>query len=412
MKALIFLGLLIALIFCISGAAIIGAIYSLDKGSAYLAYPDIIQENQNNVQFAVNNLISPMVFTSLLVAQTNLQYQYCDLPLTAPEFYSSFDYSPLISLQNALLDQNNTVMQSIGIISVQNAGTSSANFINKISCEISLNTFGLNCSDYIYACTNGTGFVGFCAYSDYTVDLNQLEYTGQDTGLVPTEIQLFNSKTYQAVFLPIFNLLGEFSLTYERAHRCFGNSMVYATSFAEKNLNELNGYLSTLTIGKTGVAYIVETNTGLLVSTSVNIPLVDVNNSRITPNQAQNKYIKQAADFLSTQGHLISFNSEAYFDPRHSNTGGLFIDVQPYEYPLSQANLGWLSVVAIPESDYSSHVSTNAKWIALVWALVSLVCEIILLVVLYCSLVIPAEDPSVPTFIWEIQKGRDKLLNR
>lgn len=410
-KALIFVGLLVTLIFFINAASIIGASYSLDKGSAYLAYPDIIEENQNNVQFAVNNLFSPMILASLMVAQ-NSQFQDCNLPLTATEYYAAFNYVPLISLQNALLDQNNTVMQSVGIISVQNAGTNKANFTNKISCEMALNTFGLNCTDYIYSCTNGTGFVGFCGYSDYTVDENQLEYTGENNGLVEAEIELFTNKNLQAIFLPIFNLVGQFSLTYERSHWCSGGTTAYASSFSEKNLQELNSYLGSLTIGKTGVAYIIEKDTGLLISTSANVALVNSSGDRITANLANNRLIKQSADFLLDQAPFSSYTSESYFDPRYSNTGGLLIDIRPCEYPLAQASLGWLSIVAIPQSDYSSWVDTNAKWSILVGVLVSLVCLIILLSILYCVLIRPAKNPAVSTFIWEIQRGRDQLLNK
>jgi hypothetical protein len=409
---LVFLSLSVLVLFLINDSAIIGASYRLAKGEAYLAYPDIISGVQDNVQLAVNNLISPMVLITSLLEQSNIQFKNCNLPLSSNNFYSVFDYTPLIDVLNSLVLQNNTMVQSLGIISANGAGTSNLNATDKVSCEMALNTFNLPCSGYIYACTTGDGgFDGFCAYPNYTVDMSKPIYTGLDYGLTATEAQLFENKG-SAVFLPIFNLLGEFSLTYEKSHWCPGDITVYGTSFAEKNLNELNSYLSSLTIGKTGIAYIIEKDTGLLVATtSSNVPLVS-NNSRIFSNQSINDLIKSSSRFLQNKGDFSSFTSESYFDPRYDDTNGLLIDIRPCEYPLAQANLNWLSVVVIPESDYTGWTVSNAKWSILVGFFVWLILSIIFLIFIYFTLVKPLKHPNHPTFIAEIQRSRDLLTVR
>src|SRR6516164_2227603 len=132
---LVFLSLSVLVLFLINDSAIIGASYRLAKGEAYLAYPDIISGVQDNVQLAVNNLISPMVLITSLLEQSNIQFKNCNLPLSSNNFYSVFDYTPLIDVLNSLVLQNNTMVQSLGIISANGAGTSNLNATDKVSCE-------------------------------------------------------------------------------------------------------------------------------------------------------------------------------------------------------------------------------------------------------------------------------------
>jgi len=391
----------------IFGIVVIASTYTLNKGSAYISYPTILSGVQNNVQAAVNNLLSAMITTTLAIEQTNQQLQNCTLPLYSSNFYGVFNYAPLISLLNALNFQNNTFMQSIGIIAVNGSGTANPNFSDKISCEIAINDFGLNCTDYIYACTaNNLGFDGFCAYSGGSVDLSNIVYTGHDNGLVPAEITLFTNNNLKAIFLPIFNLLGELSLTYERSYWCNGDKTAYASTFAEKSLTELNNYLSTLSIGRTGIAYVIEQDTGLLISTSINQPLANASDVRISASNAENWLIHTSANYLLKYGNFDTFTIESYFD-----TGSLSINVQPVQYAPAQTSVNWLSIVVIPNSDYDGWVTRNVGWSVLVVALCAIVIVILVFLLFHYFITQPLQNRNRSTNIIEIRKLRETTLN-
>jgi hypothetical protein len=394
--------------FIILGTAIIAAAYNLNKGKAYLAYPVITTGVQDNVQAAIANVISPMVAATLAVMQTNQELLFCSMPLYSKDFYSVFNYSPLIGLMNSYGYQNNTAMQSIGIIAVNGSGSATPQFGNKISCEIAINDFNLNCSDYIYACTDDTyNFEGFCAYPDNTVDLSTIVYSEPDTGLVAAEIELFTNNNIRAIFLPIFNLLGQFSLTYERSYWCSGDKTAYASTLAEKSLTELNDYLSTLTIGKTGVAYIVEQATGLLISTSLPTQaLINSTGARLAAVDADNFLIKKSANYLVSKAtSYTAYTSVAYVDE-----GNILIDIQPVEYAPAEATLGWLSIVAIPKSDYDGWVSRNAGWSILVAVICIILILSIVIALFQCVVVKPLENKNYKTSIIEIDRYRESTL--
>lgn len=75
-------------------------------------------------------------------------------------------------------------------------------------------------------------FIGYCV-DDY----NKITYDGFDWGLKPQEIQIINGQISET-FLPIFDLLGAFTLTFEIGR---GNGMV---SFAEIDLQSMRESIS------------------------------------------------------------------------------------------------------------------------------------------------------------------------
>lgn len=411
---LFYRGVVTGLILFVLGAAVIGAGQNLEKGKAYLAYPSVIESAQNNVKFAADNLLTSLVSMTTAIEQTNSQLEYCSLPLDSTDYYANFYYLPLIQLMNSFAVQNSTAMQSIGIISVDEAGTPQADFSNKVSCEIALDTFNLGCPEYVYACTdNSTNFLGFCASANGAVDLTKTVYDQPDTGLTPQEISFFNNPNAKGIFLPIFNLLGQFSLTYERSHWCPGGTSAYAVTIAQKNLNQLTSYLSTLTIGLTGVAYLIEKETGYLIATSVDgEPLVNSQNARIVASNATNGLIRKSARFLTKDGNFDQYNAEAYFDPRYDQTDGLLIDIRPYEFAEAEATLNWLTVVAVPESDYAGWTSGRVRWSILIGFMFGLALLLVAMLLDYYLVHRSLVNSNVPAHIAEIQKQRETLVSK
>ena len=109
----------------------------------------------------------------------------------------------------------------------------------KLSWQIAA---GFGCPTLIWAyCDNATWpqFHGYCVNYDgsYYLD-SKLDYNGTDTGFKPYELELLNGQRAD-VFLPVFDLLGQTTLTYEMAFN--GNTMI---AFAEINLKTLSSYLA------------------------------------------------------------------------------------------------------------------------------------------------------------------------
>lgn len=409
---LVFLGVLVSIVFIVNDSSVIGANQHLSKGKAYLAYPDIINGVQNTVQLGCDGFMSPIVSMAIAIGQSNMQLKTFNLPLDSADYIRDFDYSSVINLMNAYGEQEETMMQGVGVISVEEAGTPEANFSNKISAEIARDTFNVGCVDYVYAATDiSTDFYGYCAFKNDSVDFNHTVYSSVDYGLTVSEISLFTNSQLKAAFLPVFILLGQPSFSYERSH-WNGGSSAYAITFAQKNLYQITNMLTKLTIGRTGVTYILEKSTGFLIATSSAESVVNSIGARVLAVDAQTRLIRESAQYLVSRAPFSSYTTNSYFDPRFDKTNGLLIDIRPYEYAPSDANLDWAIVVTIPASDYTAWVSGNTHMSIVVAVVVGLVLLLILLGLVYFVIARPIVNSNIPTRISEIQKGRDNLLSR
>jgi hypothetical protein len=117
---------------------------------------------------------------------------------------------------------------------------------------------------YFYAdATTYPGFFGYCANTTF-INFANASYSGFDWGMKPEEYNLVNG-LLNITFLPIFNLLGSFTLTCEIARLPY-------VSFAELDLNTLTTYFSSgISILKgAGNAYIVETASGAMIASTIN----------------------------------------------------------------------------------------------------------------------------------------------
>lgn len=118
----------------------------------------------------------------------------------------------------------------------------------KYSWQLAL---GFGCPRYIYAYADATTpyptFLGHCTLGE-AVNWTDSAYVGSDWGLKPEEIKL-TSGTLPYTFLPIFNLLDQFTLTYETA-------LNGTVSFAELNLATFSSYVAN---NVTANVYVYET---------------------------------------------------------------------------------------------------------------------------------------------------------
>lgn len=227
---------------------------------------------------------------------------------------------------------------------------------SKVSWQIA-NGFG--CPTYMYAYSDNSinpKFYGYCGKSDGTVDFSNPAYVGSDWGLKPQEEGLLDGAIpSEGIFLPIFDLLGAFTLTYELGYPS-DRIPAYAVTFAELDLTTLSNYISSqinLLNGK-AVAYIYESSSGFMVASNVPSTLFTVNGTRYTTSNNPSAPIR-----LTSQGRTSS--------------GWLSVTT-----PRTENGLNWTVVVAIEESEIYGNLNTSILAASLISLAVLIVLTILM----------------------------------
>ena len=172
----------------------------------------------------------------------------------------------------------------------------------KYSWQLAL---GFGCTDYIYAYADATTpypvFLGHCVdKATGTVAWTDSAYVGNDWGLNVQEAQLVDG-LLAYTFLPVFNLLNQFTLTYELGM----NGTAY---FAELNLQTFSSYVAN---NVTGNVYIYETANGALIAATV-APVV-VNGTRVNAATSTAAFISETYN-KTQQGKSWLINTARYQD--------------------------------------------------------------------------------------------------
>jgi len=125
-------------------------------------------------------------------------------------------------------------------------------------------------------------------------------------------------------------------------------------------LSHLSRFLKSLSIGKTGEAFIME-RSGLLIAASTNEPMFTEsgNKQRLNAAQSRDPLIRRAIQAMKQKrGGLDSFNNGAQHLEFQINGKTQFLDVLPVR---DDYGLDWLVVVVIPESDFLQTVNANNR---------------------------------------------------
>jgi hypothetical protein len=228
-----------------------GVVYIWDTSSDQIIQniQQVIEQNLNFVKFASKSI-------------------YFIVPPPMPT--ANFTPTLLIRMFDAYDGESGFNFGSFGFLTSSGVGN------QKFSWQIAK---GFGCPEYIYAYSDASinpRFLGNCAYPNGTVDWATLAYNGVDWGLKPEEQALVAQRG--STFLPIFNLLGQFTLTFETSELTWPY-----VSFAELSLTTFTNYVATNTSqilgGKTRIS-VYETQTNLLVASNFG-PVVDGNGTRI-----------------------------------------------------------------------------------------------------------------------------------
>ena len=130
----------------------------------------------------------------------------------------------------------------------------------------------------------------------------------------------------------------------------------------ELTLTDISAYLGQLAIGKTGKAFIIETN-GDLVATSEQIETMKDGVNRLPAGEADDPWI------ATVSGELAS-NFENAIESFQTWGAPIMIDDQPMRILVSRyenrRNLEWLIVTVVPDSDFLADIEANraqSTWI-------------------------------------------------
>jgi len=224
---------------------------------------------------------------------------------------------------------------------------------------------GFGCPEYIYGLLDESTrphYIGYCASTNGTVDRSKIAYSGQDWGFTDAELSVLEG-TVPSTFMPIFSLLSYFTLTYlTNKPSTTQPGTIYGFSFAEKSLANIDSYFSSLTIGVTGVGYVVERQTGLIVTSSVpgqtTFTAPDNTTSRVHALNATNALISNSAMILLSKyaSQDAPFSFANFVNREDFQENNLLINTDQFV----DTGLDWLIILVIPSSDFFSAIQTSS----------------------------------------------------
>ncbi len=223
---------------------------------------------------------------------------------------------------------------------------------------------GFGCPEHIYAYIDGEtapAFVGYCASlvpGGFNLS-TALAYNGTDWGFTPLERQMLFDGAFDEAFTDVKPLLGVLEVSYRRLIRCPGaDKRPFALVFASRTIGQLEEALIAERANASGVTFIVERTTGLMVAASVaNQSYVDGGKARPVATNATNAMIREAASMLAGAASR-----------RGSFQDRLFVSATPYA---PARGIDWIVVVAIETDAVVAAVQGAAFNLKLASALVA-----------------------------------------
>jgi hypothetical protein len=267
---------------CVCAGAIIGIMVSGWKASVRSTWTQASRQAHTNMEQALNASLGFVRFAS-----TSVPYI---VPILPPANLSGFDPAQLMRMFDAYDGESGFSFGSFGMLMRHPAGA------GKLSWQIAK---GFGCSPYMYAYSDAAihpQFHGHCIDANGTVDWAVRTYSGLDWGLKPQESALL-AGSMPAVFLPIFQLLGQFTLTYEHAIPSAG-----VVGFAELDLRTFSDYIAhnvSIFSGK-GYAYVTESATGAMIASTIPNSVVYANGTRIVASTSAVDAIRETVDAAAT----------------------------------------------------------------------------------------------------------------
>lgn len=337
------------LAFCLLAVSlsVFGIMYSANNAQLSQHYTQLSFVINQGALDAANQIIYDLKEAANAVYRMQPSLQNCNMP---PSNYSQ---NSLVQLFNSL-NSNQRPLSSLGMMQ-KAPGTPNG----KVSWQIAS---GYGCNNLMYAFCDPSSypnFYGFCVNAlSGNVTSSEPAYVGTDWGLKPQEATLLASQEANkaaggSTFLPVFALLGYYTLTFEQVTTCPGSNIPYAIVFAEQSLAKLDTTLASLTQNLPAVSLIVERTTGFLISSSI-------------PNQTQYVYPNQTigrvnlcvvtsiCNVIGTS--LTSFTNTAGYN---WNSGGQWIVVTPFTN--SDLSIDWIIIVSIKQTSFTTTIQSASN---------------------------------------------------
>ncbi|MEG4012568.1 MULTISPECIES: PAS domain S-box protein [unclassified Microcoleus] len=169
-------------------------------------------------------------------------------------------------------------------------------------------------------------------------------------------------RTGQPTWSKIYSYFDTPKLAITAAQPVYGNrGELIGVVGADLLLSQINQFLETLKIGKSGKTFIIE-RSGQLVANSTPEPPFIVSNGvakRIAATSSQNVLIRSTARYLTQRfGDLSKIDGTYQLDfaiggKRH------FLQVTPFS---DSRGLDWLIVLAVPEADFMEEINANTRY--------------------------------------------------
>lgn len=272
-------------------------------------------------------------------------------------------------------------LESLGVVQQQ-----SNNSLVRYSWSVGLGRGkGYNCSQYVYLSQDSYSEQeerAICLWFNGTADGTRDHIHDAKTLSVP-EQALLNGKGTE-LFLPIEYDAerGKFILAYAKPFTCSGQELPYVYTFAEKSLVQFDDYLSQFDMGVDGIVYIVETSTGLLVSSSEPDQLLSANGSRVNCTEASDPVIAESARALLNHANASGLAGWIHFTRRETLLEkGMVMVAQRYN---TKTGLDWIVVLVFDRSEFYGNVETSAAMSGVAAVIITVVALIIILLTMHC----------------------------
>lgn len=361
--------LLVATVFAVWLLGVVGPLtvvfHQAVKNDEDAAHTFALELALNGVDAALDGAVDAVVRASSTLALSAAQAANCELLNLDPRAFNSL---PIVAEMRASAD----LLQGAGVL------TYSGSPDNKVSFEIAKGSVvSPPCPDFLYGfTTSNLTYTGYCATVNanaaVTVDYSTPAYTGPDYGLTDAERALTTAGSQQrAAFLPVFDLVGTQSLTYDRV---LSQCVPPVLSFAQTNLLLLSEELASLLTDEVAVAYAFELSTGLLTIASNASAVVDVvggQQTRVAAVNSSDPLIAGSVRALMDAGHRKRHaGSDAH---EHFTVDGVEYAVswQPYSTPTNaEADLGWQVVVGISHRSLLTAASEHKSRVAYILGMI------------------------------------------
>jgi len=250
------------------------------------------QQTHDSMIEVVNSTLEFIQF-----AARSIPYMGHHLPLNESGGYNP---RPLLHLFSAFDRQSSHRFGSMGFL--KRAAPGAGRLPNaKVSWQIAKD-FRCPAPGYMYAFSDNAinpNFIGYCDFpGGQSVNFTTTPaYEGSDWGLKPSEVALLDGTLYPneaGAFLPVFDLFGAFTLTYE--WRWKENA---ALTFAELDLSLFSAHIASKAsnlLGGKAIAFIYENPSGALIASTVNTSIFDREHNRYTIENATDQRIRDTAD--------------------------------------------------------------------------------------------------------------------